>query len=246
MAKYYLLVLGETMDAAMHPMEAKKQLAAKCVAVYHGESAAKECRDDWDLRFSKRDLAQRRTPRGHPPRAQRRPRCRAPCLRHARISHQRWRRAPPHPTRLHPAQRRETHRSQSRTCLECRRRAEAGQEADCAVAVGRDRRARHERPSPCLLPTNRTPSSPPSVGRDHRARRDHPRAYLPLQTNYNASNSRTTFRSGSTKPLRPISSPFVATNEIRTLFATTRSPALCSIPYPFVMNAEIGTVTCSF
>lgn len=57
MAKYYLLVLGETMDATMHPMEAKKQLAAKCVAVYHGEAAAKECREDWDTRFSKRDLA---------------------------------------------------------------------------------------------------------------------------------------------------------------------------------------------
>ncbi len=62
MAKYYLLVLGETMDATMHPMEAKKQLAAKCVAVYHGEAAAKECRDDWDLRFSKRDLTSAELP----------------------------------------------------------------------------------------------------------------------------------------------------------------------------------------
>lgn len=57
MAKYYLLVLGEVLDTAMHPMEAKKQLAGKCVAVYHSEEAAKECREDWDLRFSKRDLA---------------------------------------------------------------------------------------------------------------------------------------------------------------------------------------------
>ncbi|MBL9115835.1 MAG: tyrosine--tRNA ligase [Verrucomicrobiaceae bacterium] len=56
MAKYYLLVLGERLDPAMHPMEAKKQLAAKCVAVYHSATAAQECRDDWDLRFSKRDL----------------------------------------------------------------------------------------------------------------------------------------------------------------------------------------------
>jgi tyrosyl-tRNA synthetase len=38
-------------------MEAKKQLAAKCVATYHSEDAARECREDWDLRFSKRDLA---------------------------------------------------------------------------------------------------------------------------------------------------------------------------------------------
>ena len=57
MSKYYLLVLGEDMDAAMHPMEAKKQLAAKCVATYHGQAAAAECREDWDVRFSKRDLA---------------------------------------------------------------------------------------------------------------------------------------------------------------------------------------------
>ena len=57
MSKYYLLVLGEEMDAAMHPMEAKKQLAAKCVATYHGQAAAAECREDWDVRFSKRDLA---------------------------------------------------------------------------------------------------------------------------------------------------------------------------------------------
>lgn len=57
MNKYYLLVLGEEMDTSMHPMEAKKQLAAKCVATYHTEADAQNCRDDWDLRFSKRDLA---------------------------------------------------------------------------------------------------------------------------------------------------------------------------------------------
>lgn len=57
MEKYYLLVLGEVLDAALHPMEAKKQLAARCVATYHGEAAARECREDWDLRFSRRDLS---------------------------------------------------------------------------------------------------------------------------------------------------------------------------------------------
>jgi tyrosyl-tRNA synthetase len=57
MAKYYLLVLGEVLDTTLHPMEAKKQLAAKCVITYHSEAAAKDCREDWDLRFSKRDLA---------------------------------------------------------------------------------------------------------------------------------------------------------------------------------------------
>ncbi len=62
MAKYYLLVLGEVLDTTMHPMEAKKQLAANCVSVYHSEAAAKECREDWDLRFSKRDLSSAELP----------------------------------------------------------------------------------------------------------------------------------------------------------------------------------------
>ncbi len=57
MAKYYLLVLGEEMDAGQHPMTAKKQLAAKCVTLYHDAAAAEDCLADWDLRFSKRDLA---------------------------------------------------------------------------------------------------------------------------------------------------------------------------------------------
>lgn len=62
MPKYYLLVLGEEMDAGLHPMEAKKQLAGKCVGVYHGPDAARECREDWDIRFSKRDLASAELP----------------------------------------------------------------------------------------------------------------------------------------------------------------------------------------
>jgi len=57
MEKYFLLVLGEVLDTALHPMEAKKQLAANCVTVYHSAASAQGCRDDWDLRFSKRDLA---------------------------------------------------------------------------------------------------------------------------------------------------------------------------------------------
>jgi len=57
MAKYYLLVLGEVMDATLHPMAAKKALGAKCVTLYHDATAAEACLADWDLRFSKRDLA---------------------------------------------------------------------------------------------------------------------------------------------------------------------------------------------
>jgi tyrosyl-tRNA synthetase len=58
MEKYYLLVLGEVMDASLHPMEAKKQLAARCVTAYHSEAAGREAREDFETRFSKRDLAQ--------------------------------------------------------------------------------------------------------------------------------------------------------------------------------------------
>jgi len=57
MTKYYLLVLGEVIDTELHPMAAKKQLAARCVTLYHNAGAAEECLADWDLRFSKRDLA---------------------------------------------------------------------------------------------------------------------------------------------------------------------------------------------
>lgn len=57
MEKYYLLVLGEEMDKSLHPMVAKKQLAAKCVTIYHSAEAAEECLTDWDIRFSKRDLS---------------------------------------------------------------------------------------------------------------------------------------------------------------------------------------------
>ena len=60
--RYYLLVLGEVMDTSLHPMEAKKQLAAKCVAAYHGAEAGKEARDDFETRFSRKDLAHAELP----------------------------------------------------------------------------------------------------------------------------------------------------------------------------------------
>ncbi|MDB6078679.1 MAG: tyrs: tyrosine--trna ligase [Akkermansiaceae bacterium] len=57
MSRYYLLLLGETLDPAAHPMEAKKALAQKLTARYHGDEAGQAARDDWDTRFSKKDLA---------------------------------------------------------------------------------------------------------------------------------------------------------------------------------------------
>ncbi len=57
MDRYYQLLLGEQRDPSGHPMEAKKALAQKLTARYHDEAAAQAARDDWDLRFSKRNLA---------------------------------------------------------------------------------------------------------------------------------------------------------------------------------------------
>lgn len=57
MDRYYTVLLGETRDAASHPMEAKKLLAWKIAARYHGAEAADAARSDWETRFSKRDLA---------------------------------------------------------------------------------------------------------------------------------------------------------------------------------------------
>ena len=56
MDRYYLLLLGETRDPAGHPMDAKKALAEKLTARYHGTQAATAARDDWDTRFSKKNL----------------------------------------------------------------------------------------------------------------------------------------------------------------------------------------------
>ena len=57
MDRYHQLLLGEVRDPAGHPMDAKKSLAQKLTARYHGEQAAAAARADWDTRFSKKDLA---------------------------------------------------------------------------------------------------------------------------------------------------------------------------------------------
>jgi tyrosyl-tRNA synthetase len=57
MDRYYLLLLGETRDPSGHPMDAKKVLAGKLTARYHGAAAGSAARADWDTRFSKKDLA---------------------------------------------------------------------------------------------------------------------------------------------------------------------------------------------
>ncbi|TAG09638.1 MAG: tyrosine--tRNA ligase [Verrucomicrobia bacterium] len=57
MDRYYLLLLGQARDPASHPMDAKKALAEQLTARYHGPEAAAAARDEWQTRFSKKDLA---------------------------------------------------------------------------------------------------------------------------------------------------------------------------------------------
>jgi tyrosyl-tRNA synthetase len=56
MARYYELLLGGAPPGDMHPLEAKKQLAYEIVRTYHSLDAAKRMLEEWNTRFSKRDL----------------------------------------------------------------------------------------------------------------------------------------------------------------------------------------------
>ena len=55
MARYYLLLLGEDVPA-IHPMDAKKQLASRIVERYHGDDAARAALEDFNTKFSRRDV----------------------------------------------------------------------------------------------------------------------------------------------------------------------------------------------
>lgn len=57
MERYYLLLLGEVLDKGLHPMDAKKQLAFRIVERYHSKECAQAALDDFNTRFSKKDLA---------------------------------------------------------------------------------------------------------------------------------------------------------------------------------------------
>jgi tyrosyl-tRNA synthetase len=56
MARYYELLLQRTAPRDMHPLEAKKQLAFEIVQTYHSTDAARTTLDEWNTRFTKRDL----------------------------------------------------------------------------------------------------------------------------------------------------------------------------------------------
>ena len=55
MARYYLLLLCEEVPA-IHPMDAKKQMASRIVERYHGGDAARAALEDFNTKFSKRDV----------------------------------------------------------------------------------------------------------------------------------------------------------------------------------------------
>jgi len=56
MIRYYDLLLGRSPAKDLHPLEAKKQLAAELVTIYHSEVDAKLVLADWNSRFSERRL----------------------------------------------------------------------------------------------------------------------------------------------------------------------------------------------
>src|SRR3954465_15124811 len=56
MARYYPLLLGQPLDGAAHPLEAKKHLAAAIVETYHSRADAEKTLADWNARFSEKRL----------------------------------------------------------------------------------------------------------------------------------------------------------------------------------------------
>jgi tyrosyl-tRNA synthetase len=56
MARYYELLLGRAAAADSHPLDAKKQLAFEIVQTYHSPPVADKTLDEWNTRFSKREL----------------------------------------------------------------------------------------------------------------------------------------------------------------------------------------------
>jgi tyrosyl-tRNA synthetase len=56
MARYYPLLLGRPLASNAHPFDAKKQLALEIVQTYHSTDVAGKTLDEWNTRFSKREL----------------------------------------------------------------------------------------------------------------------------------------------------------------------------------------------
>jgi tyrosyl-tRNA synthetase len=58
MTRYYEVLLPRAVPIGIHPLEAKKQLAFEIVQTYHSPALAQKVLDEWNTRFSKRDLQQ--------------------------------------------------------------------------------------------------------------------------------------------------------------------------------------------
>ena len=56
MARYYDILLHEPLPSGMHPMDAKKALARRITARFHDEAAAAHALEEFNKRFSARDL----------------------------------------------------------------------------------------------------------------------------------------------------------------------------------------------
>ena len=56
MARYYEILLREPLPSAVHPMDAKKALARRITARFHDEAAAAHALEEFNKRFSARDL----------------------------------------------------------------------------------------------------------------------------------------------------------------------------------------------
>ena len=56
MARYYPLLLGRPLASDAHPLDAKKQLAFEIVQTYHSTDVARKALEEWNTRFSKREL----------------------------------------------------------------------------------------------------------------------------------------------------------------------------------------------
>jgi tyrosyl-tRNA synthetase len=56
MARYYPLLLRRELREGTNPFEAKKQLAFDIVQTYHSPAVAQQNLNEWNIRFSKRDL----------------------------------------------------------------------------------------------------------------------------------------------------------------------------------------------
>jgi tyrosyl-tRNA synthetase len=67
MEEYYRLLLHELIPADAHPMEAKKSLAERLTARFHSTEEARRAREEFELRFSKKDLESADLPSYAPP-----------------------------------------------------------------------------------------------------------------------------------------------------------------------------------